>query len=228
MPFPRSEQIRNLAVRIVDVAKRHAARRAYGNTCRIETLFHAVNAERAFVSIAVGMNEPGVIRTCCDARLAADAQLFCHQDHASAVMNVTCPRRTSFDARRFVALIAAFRPDLHVERRPRSPDILDDPVPVVSLGDVVLRLACHDAVHAADAFGSVDDHGVAGTHWKSQKEMEYWNTGIVEWSTGLPFHSSNIPIFHRLGISLRMIILGWLYCDKIDIHSRPSHERIDC
>ncbi len=155
----RRQQLADVAVRVVEVAEVHAVRRADGDARRIEPLLHPVDAERALVGVSVGMNEARVVRarrrcrpcsrcTCrrrrappCPRSWTWLAPVGQHETHGGLSQWLHRSDRISMCS---VGYVAA-----HVVR---------DPVPVESLRHVILRLAGHDAVHAADAPDRVDRH----------------------------------------------------------------------
>jgi hypothetical protein len=152
------QQAADGAVGIIQVSKRHAVRGADTHTGWIETLLNAVHAKRALVDVSLGMNEPGIVGTCGNARFASDAQVLLHQHNLSEFLHVARAGGTAVDARRVVTMIASLAADFHVNRGKLSVCIVHNPIPVEPFGHVVFRFAGHNAIHASDAFRCVDGH----------------------------------------------------------------------
>ncbi len=121
----------------------------------------AMNAEGAFVRIAVGMNEARVVRAGGQARLAADAFIVRDQHHAAALMHMACAGRAAGNAGRIVAVIAALGADLELHRGIIPMHFFRDPVAAVAFRHAVLGFAGHDAIMAAHAPAGIDHHAIA-------------------------------------------------------------------
>jgi hypothetical protein len=65
------EEAAHVAVGVLEIAEVHAVRRADGDTGRIKSFLHTVNAKCAFVGVPLGVHETGVVRARGDARFAA-------------------------------------------------------------------------------------------------------------------------------------------------------------
>jgi hypothetical protein len=155
------EQATHLAQRILGVSEMHAAGRTDRDTRGIQTLLDPMNAESALVGIALRMNEAGVVGTGGETSLAADTLVFVDQDHAATLVNMTRTRRAAGYARGIGAVVAALRPQFQSQGGPLAVHRLGDPIATVAFGDVVLRLAGHDAVHTADAATCIYNHDIA-------------------------------------------------------------------
>ena len=161
MRLPGLEGPRDGAVRVVEIAERETVCRADGHARRVESVLHAMDAERALVGVPVRVHEARVVRARGQARLAADALVGRHEHDAAPVIHVARPGRAAGDAGRVVAVVAPLRADLHVERRKAADGLVRDPVAVEALRHAVLGLAGDHAVHAPDAQPGVDCHAVA-------------------------------------------------------------------
>lgn len=158
MVFSFVQKLAHFAIRIIKIPEIHAMRRAYRHASRVHAFFHAVNAECAFIYVTLRMNEPRVVRTRGNARLAPDAFIMIHEDHAAVIMNMACPGWAAINARWIVAVIASLGADLEMYVREFSFCVLRDPVAVKSFRHVVLRFACYNAIHTAYAFFGVNHH----------------------------------------------------------------------
>ena len=105
------------AIRIIQIAKGHAMRRADRNTCGLESVFDAVNAERALVRISVRVNEPRIVRTRRNTRFAADAFGSIDQHDRPELFDMTGAGGTALYTRRIVAMVTPLASDFHLERR---------------------------------------------------------------------------------------------------------------
>src|SRR6266542_2268653 len=161
LPLPFAQQRRDLAARIVHIAERERARRTSGNTCG--TAIAAVQAERALVGVAVGVDVARVVWAGGDTGLAAGAEIGV-DEHRPAVAVEARAGRAVRDARRVAALLATLPPDLHHQVRVRASRFLVDPTAEIGQRHAVLLLAGDDAGAAADAAAGVDGHGVAFLH----------------------------------------------------------------
>ena len=90
------------------IAEVHAMRWTNRNTGGIETFLYAMNAERALVRVAVGVNEARIVRAGGEACLTADAFIVSDQHHSAAFMHMACAGRATGNAGRIVAMVAAF------------------------------------------------------------------------------------------------------------------------
>src|SRR5512135_2693097 len=111
LPAPRSQLLRNIRLRIVQVAEGERSRRADAHACREEARLHAVEAERALVDVALRVHEARVVRAGRDARLAPRALAVRHEDD-SALVHVARARRAVLHAGRLRAVVAALGADL--------------------------------------------------------------------------------------------------------------------
>lgn len=147
-----------LAVRVLQVAERHATRRADRHARRLQALLDTVDTECALVRIPLRMDEAGVIRAGGDACFAAAALVMMHEHDAASFVNVAGAAGAAVNTRRMLTVIAPLAPDLHMQDRQCARGFVHDPVSVESFGDAVFRLASRDAIHASNAPGCVDDH----------------------------------------------------------------------
>jgi hypothetical protein len=160
MAAPFIEQASYPAVGILQISEVHAVGRAYGNTSWIHPLFDAVNAESAFVHIALRMDKAGVIGTGSHAGFASHALFVMHKDHAAPFMDMTCATGTTINAGRIIAVVAAFAANLGDKSWINACRVIDNPVASEAFRDLILGLAGHDAVHAAHAFLRIYDHAI--------------------------------------------------------------------
>jgi hypothetical protein len=159
------QQPRNVAIWILKIAERHAVCRTDGDTRRIKSLLDTVDAERAFVSVAIGMDEPRVVGTRGNTSLAANAHVVLDEYDSTKVMDVTRTGGATIDAGWIAAMITPLRSDLHVKRWIFSLHLIFDPIPIQPFRNTVLGLARHNAIHTANALRSIDDHSESSHGW---------------------------------------------------------------
>src|SRR5207244_9793325 len=114
LPLPLAQNRRDVAAGIVDIAERERARGTGGNARG--TAIAAMQAERALVGVAVGVDVARVVRAGGDAGLASGAEVRVDQ-HRSAVAVIARAGGAVGDARRVAALLAALAADLHPQVR---------------------------------------------------------------------------------------------------------------
>ena len=167
MAAPFIEQAANLAVGIFQIPEVHAVCRAYRNTGRVHSFFNAVNAESAFVYIAFRMDKARIVWTGSHAGFAAHAFFVIDKNYSAALVDMAGAAWTAIHAGRIIAMIAAFATNLHVQGGVDSLCVIDNPVAIETLRNLILCLAGYDAIHAANTFLSIDDHAVTGHAYAS-------------------------------------------------------------
>ena len=95
-----------------------------------------------------------------------------------------------------VAMVAALRGDREPQIRHLALQALADPVAAVPVGNVVLRLARDDAVHAADAFLRIDDH--AETRHASRSLFDGHEVHVAVSYTHLRAHETVLDLVCRI------------------------------
>jgi hypothetical protein len=165
MVIARLQQPRHFTVGILEISEEHASRRADGHTGRIKSLLDTVDAERALIGIAVGMDEPRVVGTRGNTSLAANTHVVLDEYDAAKVMNVTRTGGATIDAGWIAAMITPLRSDLHVKRWIFSLDLIFNPISIQPFRNIVLGLARHNAIHAANALRSIDNHPESSHGW---------------------------------------------------------------
>jgi hypothetical protein len=154
----RLQESADFAVRILHVAERHASCRTDGDAGRVEPFLNTMDTERAFVSIAVWMDEPRIIRTRGNTRLTADAHTVFNKHNSTEVVDMTGTGGTRIHTRWIAAMIASLRSDFHVERWIFPLDLIFNPIAIQPFRNAILGLARHNAIHATDALRGIDDH----------------------------------------------------------------------
>ena len=162
-----SEQAGNLAVGVFQIAEMHAVCRAYRHTGRIQPSLDAMNTKSAFIRIPLRMNEARIIRTSCHAGFTAYAFFIMNKNDTAAFMYVTGAAGTAIDAGGIIAMIAAFAADFHERCRICSLRIIDNPVAIEALRNLILGLAGNDAIHAAYTSLYIDGHSITRHRYAS-------------------------------------------------------------
>ncbi len=158
MMLARIQKPVNRAVGIIEITEIHTVCRTYGYARRVKPILRSMDAEGAFICVAVGMNEAGIIRARSNAGLATDAFFLRNQNHFAKFMNVACTGGTTRNARGIVAMITAFAPNLRGERRKCPFRVLYNPIFVVTFGDIVFSFACNNTIHTSYALHCIDNH----------------------------------------------------------------------
>jgi hypothetical protein len=117
-----------------------------------------VYAECTFIGISLGIYKTRVVRAGGNTSLASAAFIVMNEHNAPHIVNVTCAAGAAIHTGRVIAMIASFRPNLHMYIGHLANRFISQPVSVKSFGHLIFSFARNNTIHAAYTLFSINNH----------------------------------------------------------------------